>query len=73
VSKGILSKIFDVVRDKNKIQPVEKNSDSVIKWFINLKHIKEFYPSIRKNLLIQALNFASKYIKITAEERKIIF
>ena len=81
VSKGILSKIIHVVREKTKFNHW-KNSDSVIKWFTNLEEkqrssfiqfdIKEFYPSIRKDLLIQALNFASKYIKITAEERQII-
>ena len=59
-----------------------KNTAAVIDWFksINNKQrlsficfdIEEFYPSISQDLLIKALDFASDYDKITADERNII-
>ena len=50
----------------------EKAIKSAHKLFRMAEFTCEMYPSIRKDLLIKALKFASKYIKITAEERKII-
>ena len=82
VSKRILSKVVQIVRDKTRFNHW-KNSEAVINWFVNLQEkqnlvfiqfdIKDFYPSIRKDLLTKALNFASRYTQITAEEKKIIF
>ena len=59
-----------------------KNTSAVINWFrsIDNKHnssficfdIEEFYPSISLDLLNKALDFASDYDNITADEKKII-
>ena len=82
VSKRILSKVVQIVRDKTRFNHW-KNSEAVINWFVNLQEkqnlvfiqfdIKDLYPSIRKDLLTKALNFASRYTRITAEEKKVIF
>ena len=56
-----------------------KNTASVIEWFkyINEKHlnkfmvfdIKEFYPSIKENLLRNALEFASAITTISSKDK----
>ena len=70
------------MRNKTKLNHW-KNSESVINWFVNLQgkerasfiqfDIKEFYPSIRKSLLTKSLNYASKFVKISAQDKNIIF
>ena len=82
VSKRILSNIVETVRNKTKLNHW-KNSESVINWFVNLQgkerasfiqfDIKEFYPSIRKILLTKSLNYAIKFVKISAQDKNIIF
>ncbi len=59
-----------------------KNTSCVLKWFNNLGNKKslsfisfdvcDFYPSITEKLLNKALDFASKYRKISKQERDII-
>ena len=59
-----------------------KDTESVIKWYKDIpnKPVQSFicfdivdsYPSISEELLVKALNFASKYDEITEEEKKII-
>ena len=81
ISKQILDRINKKVVAATKINQW-KNTSSVIKWFNSIddrdKHnficfdIVEFYPSISQDLLIKALDFASIYDKITAEEGNII-
>ena len=81
MSKKILEKIINIVREKTKFNQW-KNTKSVIDWFENLtdkKKLKfiqfdicEFYPSISENLLIEALNFAETFVHISDDERKII-
>ena len=81
ISKQILDRINKKVVAATKINQW-KNTSSVIKWFNSIddrdKHnficfdIVEFYPSISQDLLNKALDFASTYDKITAEERNII-
>ena len=81
ISKQILDRINKKVVAATKINQW-KNTSSVIKWFNSIddrvKHnficfdIVEFYPSISQDLLNKALDFASIYDKITAEERNII-
>ena len=81
ISKQILDRINKKVVAATKINQW-KNTSSVIKWFSSIddrdKHnficfdIVEFYPSISQDLLNKALDFASIYDKITAEERNII-
>lgn len=81
ISKQILDRVNLKITKATKINQW-KNTSSVIKWF-NLidnkeKHnficfdIVEFYPSISKELLNKALDFASKYDAITTDERNII-
>ena len=58
------------------------NTKSVIEWFKSIKEknskhfikydIKEFYPSITETLLINALNWASQYTKISQDKIDII-
>ena len=60
-----------------------KNSDEVIDWFVNLDEkeklsfvqfdIKDYYPSISEKLLTDAINWAQTLVKITPEEKDIIF
>ena len=60
-----------------------KNTASVIEWFKNIKEekhlnkfmvfdIKEFYPSIKENLLRNALEFASAITTISSKDKEII-
>ena len=80
ISKQKLSKIISEVRQKSKLNQW-KNSDSVIAWFSELKDKKrlsfiqfdlcEFYPSIHEKLLINALNYAKKFTKITDDDKKL--
>ena len=56
-----------------------KNTTAVINWFKSIENkqhssficfdIEEFYPSISKDLLNKALDFASDYGNITTDER----
>ena len=59
-----------------------KNSLDTIEWFKNIKHknkttsiqfdIIDFYPSIKKELLLQSINLAWNYTDITKAELDII-
>ena len=81
VSKQILTKIVTALRMKTKMNSW-KNTHSVIEWFEKLENKKnlvfiqfdivEFYPSISEELLKKALEYAKGYIKITAQDIKII-
>ena len=81
VSKGILDRInSNITKTRNFNQ--WKNTASVINWFKSLQNhqrssficfdIENFYPSISQDLLNKALDFASNYDNITADERNII-
>ena len=60
-----------------------KDTGEVIEWFKNIRNkqchkflvfdIKDFYPSISKELLTIALNFAEEKIPLSNEDKKIIF
>ena len=60
-----------------------KNKASVIEWFkrIQQKHlykffmldIKDFYPSIKGEVLSKGLRFAQEYIDITSKDTEIIY
>ena len=81
VSKKILDHINTTIVQKCSFNQW-KSTKSVINWFNNIKSkqhshficfdIEEFYPSISQDLLNRALDFASRYVSITAEERSII-
>ena len=59
-----------------------KNTSSVLQWYRQLTNkpdlaficfdVVEFYPSISEALLDHALDFASRYVTITADERELI-
>ena len=81
VSKGILERInSNIAKTRNFNQ--WKNTASVINWFKSAQNhqrssficfdIENFYPSISQDLLNKALDFASNYNNITADERNII-
>lgn len=81
VSKDILDRINTNITTKCNFNQW-KNTASVIDWFKSANNkqqasficfdIEEFYPSISKDLLNRALDFASNYDSITADERDII-
>ena len=58
------------------------NWDNVISWFNNIEdkpqkcfinfHIKDFYPSIKKDHLINAIKFDKKFTKFTNEEIEVL-
>ena len=60
-----------------------KNTASVIDWFKKIESknshkflmsdIKDFYPSIKEGLLIEALEFAKKHVTIKSKDRETIF
>ena len=81
ISHIILKKIVNIVRQKTKLSQW-KNVYACIDWFKLLKNknnsnfiiydIVNFYPSISEDLLNAALNWASKYIPISADDRNTI-
>ena len=81
ISKQILSKILDELRDKTGLVQW-KNSYSVIEWFKNIPgkekckflvlDVVEYYPSITEKLLKDALDWASNIVEISDQEKKII-
>ena len=81
ISKQKLAKIVNIVKTKTKLEQW-KNTQAVIKWFQQVKNEKrasfiqfdicEFYPSISQDLLNNALDFASRYVNISVEDREII-
>ena len=80
ISKKIISDINKTIRASTNLTQWT-NTDQVIKWFKNLERKKyqflkfdvvEFYPSISRDLLNKALNFAKKYAEIDKTDRKII-
>ena len=82
ISQQFLSRIVNQLRAKLKFNHW-KNSDEVIDWFVNLKDkkkksfivfdIKEYYPSITEELLSDAVEWAQTLVRITPEEKDIIF
>lgn len=81
ISKQILDRVNAKVITATAINQW-KNTSSVIDWFKKIDNKKqhsficfdtiEFYPSISEDLSNKALDFASAYDNITAEERNIV-
>ena len=81
ISKSILDRINTSLRNLLQVNQW-KNTDQVTEWFssIEQKHectfiqmdIKEFYPAITKEILENALNFASQYSQISEKELRTI-
>ena len=82
VSKQILDKINKAIVDKTNVLQW-KNTRATLDRFINIPNkdqqsfiafdIVNFYPSISRKLLNDALSFAASYTDISAEDRKITF
>ena len=81
ISKIIVSKINQNLRKALKLNQWD-NTTTVINWFKNIQDknkykfmifdIKDFYPSISKKLLDNALKFANEHTHINNEDLKII-
>ena len=81
ISKAILEKAIKEIRAKSSLTQW-KNSYDVIAWFNNIKHkntkcfvnfdIVSFYPSIKEEHLIKAVNFARTYTNITDNDINLI-
>ena len=81
VSKNIIQNIIINVK-KTGNNNLWKNSNDTIEWFKKIKSkskatftqfdITDFNPSIMKNILIDSINNARKYVEITEEKYKII-
>ena len=81
ISKQILDRINKTILQKTKLNQW-KNTGQVIDWYKNIGHkpqhtaivydICNFYPSISKELLYNALEFGSKFTSISKDEKHII-
>ena len=81
ISKNILDRINNELREKLKINQW-KSSKEVLKWFNNLEDkknlkflkfdVEQFYPSITKSLMSNAINMAKLHTNITKEEETIL-
>jgi len=81
VSKQIIERIIKETKETTGVN-IWRNTHEAIKWFkdipnkVNAKFIVfdivEFYPSISKELLVEALEFASRYTNITETDKRII-
>ena len=82
ISKQILEKVNKHIRKHSGINQWVSTAD-VVNWFEKLNHknskkfikfdVVAFYPSITKELLKNAIEWARKYIAISEEEEEIIF
>ena len=82
ISKAILDKINLNLRNATKVNQW-KNTSDVISWFKSIKNkqnckfisfdIKDFYPTITKELLSKCLSFAETKVQITEDDKKIIY
>ena len=81
LGKNIIQNIIINVQ-KTSHSNLWKNSNDTIEWFRNIKNkiktiftqfdIIDFYPSITKEVLIDSINYARKYVEITKEQYQII-
>ena len=82
ISKAILDKINLNLRNTTKANQW-KNTNDVISWFKSIKNkqnckfisfdIKDFYPTITKELSSKCLSFAETKVQITKDDKKIIY
>ena len=82
ISKQILDQINSTLCEILKVNEW-KNTASVINWFKKFENkssrkfimfgIKDFYPSIKEGLLIEALEFAKQNMTIKSKDRETIF
>ena len=82
ISKSILDRIYTSLRNLIKVNQW-KDTREVIEWFKNItnkqKHkfivfdIKDFYPTITKDLLKKCLKFAEEKVQISNDDKRIIY
>ena len=82
ISKSVLDRINTSLRNLIKVNQW-KDTREVIEWFKNItnkqKHkfivfdIKDFYPTITKDLLTKCLKFAEEKVQIFNDDKKIIY
>ena len=82
INKQILDQINSKLCEILKVNEW-KNTASVINWFKKIESksshqflmfdIKDFYPSIKEGLLIEALEFAKQHVTIKSKDRETIF
>ena len=82
ISKIILDKINATIRKDTGLQQWKRTAE-VIEWFNSIDHkhenyflkfdIVDFYPSIQRKTVINALKFAKKFIVISKKEEEIVF
>ena len=82
ISKIILERTIKKLIQNTNIN-IWRNTQEVLKWFRQIENktnasfitfdVINFYPSIKKKLFTEALDFASNHSIITQEERSIIF
>ena len=82
ISKQILDQINSKLCEILKVNEW-KNTANVINWFKKVESknshkfpmfdIKDFYPSIKEDLLIEALEFAKQHVTIKSKDRETIF
>ena len=78
----MLDKINLNLRNATKVNQ-SKNTNDVISWFKSIKNkqnckfisfdIKDFYPTITKELLSKCLSFAETKVQITEDDKKITY
>ena len=81
ISKVILDRMNKELKEKLKVNQWKSNKD-VIKWFSAITNkkehtftvfdIKDFYPSIKESLLIEAIDFARLHVEVNTKDLKII-
>ena len=81
ITKQILDRINSKLCETLKVNEW-KNTANVINWFKKIESksshkfmfdVKDFYPSIKEGLLIEALEFAKQHVTIKAKDRETIF
>ena len=82
ISKSILDRINTSLRNLIKVNQW-KDTREVIEWFKNITNkqknkfivfdIKDFYPTITKDLLTKCLKFAEEKVQISNDDKKIIY
>ena len=81
ISKQILDQINSKLCEILKVNEW-KNTENVINWFKKVESknshkflmfdIKDFYPSIKEDLLIEALEFAKQHVTLKSKDRETI-
>ena len=82
VALKILANIVEEVKSKNRQLNQATNTKEVLDWFKAIRNkriykfitfdIVSFYPNITKELLEEALEWASQYINVTEQQKKVV-